>query len=146
MKLIDCSHGAAVLSQRNESPCLLDRRLRWLQGRLGLLQNRKIPFVLGNEPQLRSFSPQFCHYEIECSLLCLKQPTNCPYPEDGYSILRTLIALRFILILFLPTSRPSNSFVSFRFLHQNPTRTSPLPYGCLMLWQIYLRFDYPNAV
>ena len=103
----ECSHGAAILSQRKESPCLLDRKLRWLHGRLELLEKRKLPFVIGNESQLRSFGPLFSHYEIECSLWCLKQPNICPYPEEGYSILRILIALRFILILFLPTSRPS---------------------------------------
>jgi len=32
-----------------------------------------------------------------------KTPANCPDAEEGYSILCTLTALRFILVLFLPT-------------------------------------------
>ena len=86
--------------------------------------------------------------ETEDSLLHLQVPATCPPPEpDQSSPCLPSHFLKIHLNNILPSMSGSSKWsLSFRFLHQNPIHTTPLPHTCYMLAYLILLDLIPQII
>jgi len=66
----------------------------------------------------------------------------------GFKSMLPSYFLKIYLIIILPSTPGSSKWpLSLSFPHQNPVRTSPLPYTCYMLRPSHSsQFDHPNNI
>ena len=84
-------------------------------------------------------------------LLCLQEPTTCPYPEPDQSSPCPPPQSHFLKIhfsiIFPSTPGFSKWSLSLRFPHQNPVYTSAIPHTCYMPHPSNSsRFDHLNDI